>query len=139
MLGTKTPFETWEENTADRTFCKGFNWQNENLSTLGSPREFALADLFYKDKNGRWVDSDCLPHCMPMWRKALHGRYGYFDERKFGPLADWEFWIRCASGGARFLLLREVLGLYWENSQSYNRRVPTEEIKKRIISMYRGK
>lgn len=139
VLGTKTPYETWESNTAYRTFCGSFNWQNQNLSSSGSEERFGMADLFYKDESGQWLDSDNLPHCMPMWRKSLHDKHGYFDEKQFGPLADWEFWLRCASRGAGFILLRKTLGLYLENPQSHNRRTPSDEIKKRIIGMYREK
>jgi hypothetical protein len=71
-----------------------------------------------------------------MWRKALHDRFGYFDELLYGPLADWEFWVRCASEGVHFRIVREPLGLYWENPMSHNRRVPAEMYKQRIIDRY---
>ena len=136
MLVTRTPFETWDSNTAYRTYCKGFNWQQESLSSLGSKHEFGLADLFYKDVSGKWIDSDCLPHCMAVWRKSVHDKYGYFDEETYGPIADWAFWLQCAQRGARFKLLDKVLGLYFENPDSYNRRVPTDDIKQQLIATY---
>lgn len=136
VLATRVPYETWDRNTAYRTFCKGFNWQKESRSSLGSKHEFGLADLFYKDASGKWVDSDCLPHCMALWRKSIHDKYGYFDEKTYGPIADWAFWLQCAERGMRFKLLDKVLGLYFENPVSYNRRVPTEEIKQKLIATY---
>lgn len=136
VYATRTPSESWHQHTAHRTYAAGFNWQTADVSSLGSRFDFGLDDLFQRDEEGMWIDSDCLPHCMPLWRKSLHGRFGFFDERKYGPLADWEFWVRCAAGGARFRLLRTVLGLYLENPESHNRRVPAEPIKRRIISEY---
>ena len=136
VYATRTPGESWQRHTAYRTYSAGFNWQTADCSSLGSRFDFGLDDLFRRDGEGRWIDSDCLPHCMPVWRKSLHTRFGFFDERKYGPLADWEFWVRCAAGGTRFRLLRTVLGLYLENPESHNRRVPAEPIKRWIISEY---
>jgi hypothetical protein len=133
---TRRPGERWERHSAYRTYGCGFNWQQNDTSSLGSDADFGIHDLFYRDESGAWIDSDCLPHCMPLWRKSLHERFGFFDEAAHGPLADWEFWVRCAAGGARFRLLRTVLGLYLENPNSHNRRVSTDGIKRRIIDRY---
>jgi hypothetical protein len=82
--------------------------------------EFGAADLFTMDtRTCLPVASRNIPHCMPVWRKSLHERFGWFDEERFGPSADWEFWLRCLSGGARGWLLEEVLGLYLLNPESY--------------------
>lgn len=54
------------------------------------------------------------PHCMPLWRKSLHDRFGYFDE-SYISAADGEFWLRCAFGGARIELVNHPVGLYYEN------------------------
>lgn len=136
-LGTSRPGETFAVNSAYRSFSASFNWQSEVTSSVGSASEFGLDDLFRRDAKGRWIDSDNIPHCMPMWRKSLNDRFGYFDESTYGPLADWEFWIRCASGGARFLLLERHAGLYLINPDSHNRRLPTDHIKRAIIERYR--
>lgn len=74
---------------------------SQDGSVAEAERRFGIDDLFLRDDAGRPVDSQNVPHCMPMWRASLHQRYGTFDPRSFGPIADWEFWIRCASGGAR--------------------------------------
>ena len=42
-----------------------------------------------------------LPHNNPMWRRTLHDTYGMFDD-KYKSAGDWEFWLRCAFGGAKF-------------------------------------
>lgn len=54
------------------------------------------------------------PHCMPLWRKNLHDRFGYFDE-SYTSAADGEFWLRCAFGGAKIELVNHPVGLYYEN------------------------
>ena len=33
---------------------------------------------------------------MPMWRKSLHDKYGYFDEQ-FHSAGDYEFWLRLSA------------------------------------------
>lgn len=79
-----------------------------------------------------------LPHCMPVWRRTLHGRYGWFDETRWGPSADWEFWLRVARGGECFRLLGEALGLYLRHPQSYWRRGGAgEECDARILASHR--
>lgn len=55
-----------------------------------------------------------LPHNNPMWRKSLHDKYGYFDS-KYRSAADWEFWLRCATGGSQFKKHPEILGVYYFN------------------------
>ena len=54
------------------------------------------------------------PHCMPLWKKSLHDRFGYFDE-SYISAADGEFWLRCAFGGAKLELVNHPVGLYYEN------------------------
>lgn len=54
------------------------------------------------------------PHCMPLWRKSLHDRFGYFDTN-YLTAADGDFWLRCAVGGARIKLVNHPVGLYYEN------------------------
>lgn len=54
------------------------------------------------------------PHCMPLWRKSLHDRFGYFDE-SYMSAADGEFWLRCAFGGAIIEMINHPVGLYYHN------------------------
>ena len=55
-----------------------------------------------------------LPHNNPMWRKNLHGRFGYFNQA-YTIAGDWDFWLRCAFGGAMFKKHPEILGIYYPN------------------------
>ena len=136
VIATKEVNETWANNSAYRTYGAGFNWQSDEISTLGMVDEFGLHDLFLKDELEDWVDSDNLLHCMPMWRRTLHDRFGFFDEKSFGALADWEFWVRCAANGCRFQIIRKPLGLYLESSSSHNRRQDQSPLKQKIIAKY---
>lgn len=101
--------------------------------------EFTVADLFeYSDDAERNLCSRNLPHCMPVWRKSLHERFGMFEEKFYGPSADWEFWLRVLAGGARAYMINEVLGLYYFNPQSYWRiNVDAHEFDKLILSKYK--
>lgn len=71
------------------------------------------------------------PHCMPVWKKSLHNRFGYFDTQ-YPTAADFDFWMRCLAGGAKFQKIYDVVGLYYynpnglsTNSQSSNMREGT--------------
>lgn len=63
-----------------------------------------------------------LPHCMPVWRKSLHDRFGYFDELRFGTFADWAFWLKVTREGVRGHLDSRPLSFYFVNPTSHNRR-----------------
>jgi|TARA_R110002074_G_scaffold199187_1_gene366911 glycosyltransferase involved in cell wall biosynthesis len=55
-----------------------------------------------------------LPHNNPMWRRTLHDTYGMFDD-KYKSAGDWEFWLRCSFGGAKFKKYSDILGVYYFN------------------------
>ncbi len=54
------------------------------------------------------------PHNNPMWRKSLHKKNGWFNQ-KYKSSADWDFWLRCSFNGAKFKKLNETLGVYYFN------------------------
>lgn len=56
-----------------------------------------------------------LPHNHPVWRRSLHDRFGYFEEEKYVSGSDWDFWLRCAFGGAKMKLIHKILGIYYRN------------------------
>lgn len=84
-------------------------------------RPIGLADLYIEDEAGE-IRSRCIPHCMPVWRKELHGRHGYFDEERYGTSADWAFWLKCARAGERLYFDERPFGRYFMNVESHNRR-----------------
>ena len=70
-----------------------------------------------------------LPHNNPMWRKSLHDKHGMFEE-KYRSASDWEFWLRCAYGGAKFLKHPEVLGVYYFNPTGVSTNLEHDESKR---------
>ena len=87
---TKEPNVLWENVGED---CERYNFEN-----------------FSKEAMLRGN----LPHNNPMWRQSLHDTYGMFDE-KYKSAGDWEFWLRCAFGGAQFKKYSDILGVYYFN------------------------
>jgi GT2 family glycosyltransferase len=82
----------------------------------------------------------CLPGCMPLWKKELHSRHGYFDE-KYSSAGDLEFWLRCVKSGSSFKRVSQVLGLYYFNpkglsTSSENHQKKTLE-EQEILNRYR--
>jgi hypothetical protein len=64
-----------------------------------------------------------IPHCMPVWHRELHQKYGYFNEIRGGPTADLEFWLRCARQGETFRNINTPKGLYYySNTTTYSAR-----------------
>ena len=114
-------------------------WQNSsNLPLMFgdvASQNYGLPELFKKTPEG--IKSRNLPHCMPVWRRTLHGKFGWFDESLYGPSADWEFWLRCSGGGERFSFLSHPLGLYRKSPNSYWHRDPrTNNYDRLIVSRY---
>lgn len=84
-----------------------------------------IANENYRDNNYKQI-YPCLPHsfenlirnnsphCMPLWKKNIHDRIGYFDE-SYKTSADGDFWLRCAVAGCRIEMINHPVGLYYEN------------------------
>jgi tetratricopeptide (TPR) repeat protein/glycosyltransferase involved in cell wall biosynthesis len=67
-------------------------------------------------KRNTLLNKGCIIGPQPVWRKALHEEYGYFNER-YLVSADYEFWMR-VSQTHDFYHISEALGLYLERSDS---------------------
>jgi glycosyltransferase involved in cell wall biosynthesis len=102
-------------------------------------RAIGFEDLYRIDERGE-IRSRNKMHCMPVWRKSLHQRHGYFDEEKYGTSADWAFWLKCAKAGERFYFDQDVFGRYFLNPSSHNRRNDVDGKKElRIIEDWLGR
>jgi glycosyltransferase involved in cell wall biosynthesis len=112
--------ETWENNTAKSTYPS---------------EQFSLEAMLRGNP----------PHCMPMWRKSLHDKYGYFEEG-YRSASDWEFWLRCAFGGVKMSKLNNLLGLYYFNPKGMStntenaswKRQEEKEIFKKYMQVYKN-
>jgi glycosyltransferase involved in cell wall biosynthesis len=105
---------------------------NEVWFADGEVREFGYEDLFRRNSDGL-VYSQNMLHCMPVWRRALHQRHGFFDEEKYGTSADWAFWLQCARAGERYVVDPRSFGRYLFNPISHNRRNDSDGAKERRI------
>lgn len=63
----------------------------------------------------------CFLGPMPMWRRSLHDKYGYFDA-DLQVAGDYEFWLRLAAAGEQFFHVRETVGIYLSNQQGAEKR-----------------
>lgn len=57
-----------------------------------------------------------LPHSHPVWRRSLHDKFGYFST-EYASGSDWDFWLRCTVGGVQMRLIKQVLGIYYQNPE----------------------
>jgi glycosyltransferase involved in cell wall biosynthesis len=95
-------------------------------------REFGFDELYLTNDDGS-IRSHNVMHCMPVWLRCLHERYGFFDEAQYGTSADWAFWLRCGKEGERFWLDPQAFGRYFVNPESHNRRNDLDGAKERQI------
>ena len=62
---------------------------------------------------------------MPLWRKKIHDRCGFFDSDRCNYADDWEMWLRAVESGSKFKKVNEVVGLYLAGGRS-QRNVPEQ-------------
>jgi len=103
---------------------KNLSWEDSGKCPVmfANEREQVVGpeQLFRQTPQG--LASRNVPHCMPLWRRSVHFFAGEFDERRYGPSADWAFWLKAGYRGARFYIGGEALGLYLRDADSYWRR-----------------
>ena len=92
-LQTTSPNETYFHNTSN-----GNTYEH-------SRRDFSPPNMI-----------KCLPGPMPMWKKSLHKKFGYFSH-DFKYANDWDMWLRMVQGGTVFKKIPETLGLYYFNEE----------------------
>lgn len=54
------------------------------------------------------------PHCLPVWRKSIHERFGLFNLSYFSG-ADYDMWFRVLKGGGKLSNINHTVGLYYRN------------------------
>ena len=92
-----------------------------------------------KEGDYKFLKTCCFVGPMPMWRKSLHDQYGYFNE-ELHVCGDYEFWLRIASRGEKFLHLHKSVGMYLKHLESAEHRDPliTRAEDEYVKKMYRG-
>ena len=77
---------------------------------------FAGDTQCYLEHTNQRLLTNNSPHCMPLWRKRLHDKFGYFDDNYFSA-GDAELWLRACSQGAQMKLIPHPVGLYYRNPE----------------------
>ncbi|MEG3895513.1 glycosyltransferase [Microcoleus sp. SVA1_B6] len=88
QLITTVANDTWETTQASQRW----NWPPFNYAEL---------------------ERCCIVGSQPMWRKAVHEKYGYF-RANFSSASDYEFWLRIGKK-ENIVRLPDILGLYYHN------------------------
>jgi hypothetical protein len=101
------------ENNADVDVCYGptliTNVPNEIF-------EFCQSDLIHPvlESSIENLLKHNSPHCLPMWRKSIHDRFGLFDTSYFSA-SDYDMWLRVLFGGGKMHPIEDIVGLYYRN------------------------
>ena len=102
--------------------------------------KYGIEHLFRLDDNGVATNSQCIPHCAPIWRKSLHKKYGFFNEDFFASAADWGFWINCLANEKMAYIEGKPHTYYYVNPNSYMRQdIKHDDIERRVCSAYNDK
>ena len=103
VLQTKVPNETFENNSSDGVLFDHSRY------------EFSKENMI-----------KCLPGPMPLWKRSIHDRCGFFDtDSDYSD--DWEMWLRSVRMGCKFKKVNEIVGLYYAGGRSFQ----TEAVRQR--------
>jgi glycosyltransferase involved in cell wall biosynthesis len=83
----------------------------------------------FKNRQRDFIDllTICFVGPMPLWRKSLHDKHGWFDE-EYHVAGDYEFWLRIGAADERFFYLPEAVGIYVDRPDSAEHRAPVRTI-----------
>lgn len=85
------------------------SFENENVEFCKSKEGFGC---FEPEINIMLKNNS--PHCLPMWRKRIHDKFGKFDTQYFSA-GDYEMWLRAMVGGSKFKKVNYLIGSYYQN------------------------
>ena len=95
VLQTTVPNETFENNSSDGVLFDHSRY------------EFSKENMI-----------KCLPGPMPLWKRSMHDRCGFFDtDSDYSD--DWEMWLRSVRMGCKFKKVNEIVGLYYAGGRSF--------------------
>lgn len=72
----------------------------------------------YPDNFHEQVLSMCMAGPDPLWRRATHFFYGFFNYQEFSIIGDWEMWVRMAANGLKFKLIPHPLSIYVDHKDT---------------------
>ena len=83
---------------------------NENWSNIQSTNAYIC------NETNSWKDllQNNNPHCMPMWRRTIHDRFGYFNE-DYLTASDADLWLKASKEGVKMQKIHDTVGIYYHN------------------------
>lgn len=84
---------------------------NENYSSLSKIEYYPCLNHSFEN-----LLLNNSPHCMPLWRKKIHEKCGYFDN-ELKTAADTDMWLRACKAGLKMKMINEDVGVYFENPE----------------------
>ena len=78
----------------------------------------------------------CLPGPMPLWRKSIHERCGFFDQDGCDYADDWEMWLRAVNNGCVFRKVNKTVGVYLSGGRSQQNEIAQREEEARVFYKY---
>jgi hypothetical protein len=86
------------------------------------------------------IESQCIPHCAPLWKKSIHEKCGLFNEAFYSSAADWGLWCTALAKGEQAYVVGEPYTYYYVNTKSYMRRDSSAElVSSMLCSSYNDK
>ena len=137
-LNLKIKYDLLSKNNIDvaYNYYKGTTDVNLNFYNLDPQAQPAV---MFPDNYELYATQACLIGPDPMWKKSLHTKAGFFNQKDYSIIADWDMWIRFAQCGAKFRLIPEILCIYLDHDQTVSQRGSNrlEEQKKKIYEQYK--
>ena len=78
----------------------------------------------------------CLPGPMPLWRKDIHEKNGFFDTKNCNYADDWEMWLRAVDSGHEFKKVDDVVGLVLAGGRSQQNNIEQRKEEAKIFYKY---
>ena len=92
------------------------------------------ASIWYQPSNYLKSMRSNPPGPMPMWRKSIHRRLGYFNS-SFISGGDWDMWLRAVQAGCKFAKINSIIGLYHYNPSGLSTQLNTDIAKRRNVEL----
>ena len=88
---------------------------NETYENNSSPHRLLEHSRFSFSKENM---VKCLPGPIPLWKRIIHERCGFFDSENHNYADDWDMWLRAVDAGFVFKKVDEIVGLYYVGGRS---------------------